>query len=319
MELQKTITVEEAEPDSFLAEAIRSLKIKLYRHVNSDKNYNPKIDNLYKIKLKSQIVIPVTADRYLLGVIRLSKTIKSTKIYSNRVIDNVKEIYPILIELFSCIADKENESRGPFKCHTTFPSTDQCIKGDIESIRKLLEIMRQKSSDSKVLELIELSRSNIEQLSEVYRIQRITLSQTDTLAHSNKERLNILIVDDTKLNTSILKALLHDTKFDINIAHDGDVALETLAKMHKKQNSADIVFLDHHMPNMLGSEVAEYIFKKPQKFTATKLYIVSITNDPEAILDKKHLYDFHIRKPFMKLEIMNVIEKIKSNIGFVCS
>ncbi len=316
MELQKTIAIDDIDPRSLLSEAIYDKSIKLYKHITSDKNYNPEFDNPYRIKLRSQLVIPVVESDRLMGIIRLSRTIKSTANYTHHMIENIREIYPVLIELCSCLLGAEGSQRGPFKCVSAQESEEVSIRTEAREIKKLLKDIFNKSSNGRIIQLVTAGMQNIDQILMEFDAERQAeeprVSQTPTI---KKEKLNILIVDDTRLNTSILKALLTDQRFEISIADDGDVALEKLEKMRERENSIDILFLDHHMPRMLGSEVAQHIVKEPKKYTDGKIYIVSITNDPEAILDKKYLYDFHIRKPFMKAEIMNVVEKIENIIG----
>ncbi|SDZ87791.1 Signal transduction histidine kinase [Pseudobutyrivibrio sp. ACV-2] len=62
----------------------------------------------------------------------------------------------------------------------------------------------------------------------------------------------ILVVDDTEMNLTVVKSLLKQTNVQIDTAGSG---LETLEKV--KNNSYDVIFLDHRMPNMDGIETFE--------------------------------------------------------------
>lgn len=59
----------------------------------------------------------------------------------------------------------------------------------------------------------------------------------------------ILVVDDTEMNLTVVKGLLKQTKIKIDTARNG---YECLTAVHKKKY--DIIFLDHMMPGMDGIE-----------------------------------------------------------------
>ena len=59
----------------------------------------------------------------------------------------------------------------------------------------------------------------------------------------------VLVVDDTKMNITVIRGLLKATKVQLDDAGSGMEALELTAK--KKY---DVIFLDHRMPNMDGVE-----------------------------------------------------------------
>ena len=59
----------------------------------------------------------------------------------------------------------------------------------------------------------------------------------------------ILIVDDDRLNTTLLQFGLRDMGYELCMAHDGREALKAVA--HEKP---DLIILDIQMPNMNGFE-----------------------------------------------------------------
>lgn len=59
----------------------------------------------------------------------------------------------------------------------------------------------------------------------------------------------VLVVDDSKTNLIVVKALLRDTLVNITTATSGPAALECVQK-----EAFDVVFLDHRMPDMDGVE-----------------------------------------------------------------
>ena len=67
----------------------------------------------------------------------------------------------------------------------------------------------------------------------------------------------ILIVDDEAANRQVLINHLTTAGFNIAQAHDGQSALDSIAK-----NKPDLVLLDIMMPNMSGIEVCETLRTK---------------------------------------------------------
>ena len=68
--------------------------------------------------------------------------------------------------------------------------------------------------------------------------------------------LNVLIVDDQKMNTKLLKRTcmnLGVSEENIVCCYDGDEAVEIYEQRNMKE-MFDVVFMDHEMPRMTGSE-----------------------------------------------------------------
>src|SRR5688572_26038448 len=76
------------------------------------------------------------------------------------------------------------------------------------------------------------------------------------LAELNTEIKNIkvLVVEDIALNQLLMKTLLDDFGFELDIASNGKIAIEKL-----KTKSYDIILMDLQMPEMNGFEATEYI------------------------------------------------------------
>ena len=66
--------------------------------------------------------------------------------------------------------------------------------------------------------------------------------------------VEILIVDDNKINTIVLEKVLNKSNLNADVALSGE---ECLSKLEKKQY--DLIFMDVHMPNLDGYEVVEKI------------------------------------------------------------
>lgn len=67
---------------------------------------------------------------------------------------------------------------------------------------------------------------------------------------------DILVVDDTPMNLSVIKGLLRPTKVFVSTASSGEECLERI-----RENNYNVVLLDHMMPGMDGVETLEHIRK----------------------------------------------------------
>lgn len=104
----------------------------------------------------------------------------------------------------------------------------------------------------------------------------------------------ILVVDDTAMNLTVIEGLLKRTLVRIDTATSGFECLEKL-----KENSYDIVFLDHRMPEMDGIETLERIQKekliKDDSTPVIALTANAVSGSREFYLSKG--FDDYISKP----------------------
>jgi len=68
------------------------------------------------------------------------------------------------------------------------------------------------------------------------------------------ENFNILVVEDIPLNQLLMKTLLDDFGFGLDIAANGKIAIEKMAT-----NTYDLILMDLQMPEMNGFEATDYI------------------------------------------------------------
>lgn len=107
---------------------------------------------------------------------------------------------------------------------------------------------------------------------------------------------HILVVDDTKLNLLVAKALMEPTKIQIDTAEGGEEALRLIDK-----NDYDIVFMDHFMPGMDGVETTAHIRALDDE-KKSKLPVIALTADAmkgvREVLISKGMSDF-LTKPII--------------------
>jgi CheY-like chemotaxis protein len=173
----------------------------------------------------------------------------------------------------------------------------------IKKINSMLNFVYNKVEDKEVKSLLKDSKLNINSIKNIM--------DTKLIAY---KPINILIADDVKLNTCILEAMLDSVEYKIYIVHDGEEALDKMKELKDEDKSIDILLIDHRMPNMVGSMAVNIIRKDQLSHSHNNLKVVSITNEPNAIIEHQHLYDKHISKPFLKNEIIEIIKKLTKDI-----
>ncbi|WP_345167417.1 PAS domain S-box protein [Nibribacter koreensis] len=103
-----------------------------------------------------------------------------------------------------------------------------------------------------------------------------TLEKPDTETGLNIELetgfkdVKVLVVEDIALNQLLMKTLLEDFGFEMEVAANGKIAVEKL-----RQNAYDIVLMDLQMPEMNGFEATEYIRNELK----LKVPIIALTAD----------------------------------------
>ncbi len=84
------------------------------------------------------------------------------------------------------------------------------------------------------------------------------------------KNIKVLVVEDIALNQLLMKTILSDFGFELDIASNGKIALEKL-----QTNTYDIILMDLQMPEMNGFEATEYIRNKMN----SKIPIIALTAD----------------------------------------
>ena len=114
---------------------------------------------------------------------------------------------------------------------------------------------------------------------------------------------SVLIVDDEFGLADITADLLRDAGYDVRLAINGKLGLDSLA-----EHRADIVVTDLMMPVMDGPEMIRRMRADP-RFAA--IPTVLMTALPEAIPRDDHaLYDAVLVKPFSLAEILAIVRRL---------
>ena len=126
---------------------------------------------------------------------------------------------------------------------------------------------------------------------------------------TSNEKVKVLVVEDVTLNQLLIKIILLDFGFDIDIVANGKIAIEYLQK-----NSYDIVLMDLQMPVMNGFEATTYI----RNTLNSQIPIIALTADVTTVDVEKCIavgMNDYISKPIdEKLLYSKIIKYLDINV-----
>jgi len=116
----------------------------------------------------------------------------------------------------------------------------------------------------------------------------------------------ILVVDDVKMNLTVMKGLLKQTGINIDMAMSGQECLDMI-----KNTQYDMIFLDHMMPEMDGVETMKLLQEDKNHFNQNTPVIMLTAN---AILGEKEKYislgfTDYLSKPVQWKELEDMLVK----------
>ena len=126
----------------------------------------------------------------------------------------------------------------------------------------------------------------------------------------NLEGKKILLVEDNELNREIAAEILEDEGIIIDIAEDGDIAVEKIRNASAGQY--DLILMDIQMPRMNGYDATRAIRSLPSAF-ASEIPIIAMTANAFDE-DKKNAFDAgmngHIAKPIDVPKLLKTLSEI---------
>ena len=114
----------------------------------------------------------------------------------------------------------------------------------------------------------------------------------------------ILVVDDNRVNLTVIRGLLRGTKMQITCVESGKECLEQV-----RQNRYDIILLDHMMPEMDGIETMQKL-KEMQDNLSRDAVLIVLTANAMAGVKEKYLekgFDDYVAKPVDGLALEKVL------------
>ena len=135
--------------------------------------------------------------------------------------------------------------------------------------------------------------------------------KTDFLKKSLKG-LKVLLVEDNELNIFVAKTILEKMKCDVDIAENGEKAVEKFKE--SEQQFYDVILMDVHMPVMDGLEATRQIRQLERK-DASLIPIIAMTADAFDKEKKKTLdagMNNHLAKPIDPSVLYEVLSEYKT-------
>ena len=124
--------------------------------------------------------------------------------------------------------------------------------------------------------------------------------------------LKVLLVEDNELNIFVAKTILEKMKCDVDIAENGEKAVEKFKE--SEQQFYDVILMDVHMPVMDGLEATRQIRQLERK-DASLIPIIAMTADAFDKEKKKTLdagMNNHLAKPIDPSVLYEVLSEYKT-------
>ncbi len=129
------------------------------------------------------------------------------------------------------------------------------------------------------------------------------------------KKLKIILADDSKINLILLRAMLETEYCDIEIATDGQEALEKLEYAYQiEKHPYDMIFLDEHMPNISGTQLLIQFREIEKQENIVPIFAVSVSGDPDMSKQSIDLYNFMMNKPFKKQDVKDAVSALKKDL-----
>ncbi len=120
----------------------------------------------------------------------------------------------------------------------------------------------------------------------------------------------VLIVDDNRVNRSILSEQMASWKFDAAACSSGSKALELMRAAVERGVEIDIVILDYHMPDMNGGDVARAMRADAALAGIPILMLTSVDQTEEGKLFSSLSIQGHLTKPARSSTLLDMMVQI---------
>ena len=201
------------------------------------------------------------------------------------------------IELLELLKNKHNVSVN----NMVLISSDPRAKTYKRCKKQNISVLRRPYSNIALYKLFDIGLGKSSKESDL--IKQNNKNEPDMLYDYN---LSVLVVDDSEGNRDLIKAYLKKYPFDVQVAENGEEALELM-----KSNTYDIVFMDMQMPVMDGYTATEkYRSWESQNNEGKKVPVIALTAyalEEEARKSFSAGCDEHITKPVKKKTILKCI------------
>ncbi len=121
------------------------------------------------------------------------------------------------------------------------------------------------------------------------------------------QRTRVLVVDDALSVRRSMQQLLEDAGYDVAVAADGFLALESM-----RENAPAIVLTDLEMPNLNGLELTKRIRELPQFMGMPVVMITSRASDKHRDMAMDAGVDLYLTKPYTDAVLIDHVKRLVS-------
>ncbi len=126
----------------------------------------------------------------------------------------------------------------------------------------------------------------------------------NSLAKCENKNIQILCVDDTKINVSVFEGMLKGTNANVDKAYSGKMAIEMI-----NWKKYDVIFMDHMMPEMDGIQTFQTILSSDSFNRSTPVVIVTGNTGVEYENEYKKLgFAGYLAKPVIKDKLLFILK-----------
>ncbi|MFM7807666.1 MAG: response regulator [Planctomycetota bacterium] len=133
---------------------------------------------------------------------------------------------------------------------------------------------------------------------------RLELSDAD-LSEQELASATLLLVDDNQQNLELMQAWLEPLGCRLEMAHDGQQAIEAAVRVHP-----DVVLLDVMMPRMSGFEACRRLKDAPATRDTVIIMVTSLNEVGDFERAVESGCDDFLTKPVNKLELTNRVKSL---------
>lgn len=116
-------------------------------------------------------------------------------------------------------------------------------------------------------------------------------------------KVNILVVDDTIVNLTLLSQILSSSGYKVRVAPNGKLALQSA-----RSNPPDLILLDIKMPEMNGYEVCQHLKEDQRTCEIPVIFISALDEAVNQVTAFSVGGVDYITKPFEEIEVLARIE-----------
>lgn len=112
-------------------------------------------------------------------------------------------------------------------------------------------------------------------------------------------------MDDEFEITNVLKELLQDCNYDVDVAFDG---IQALGKIREK--NYDAILCDYLMPRMNGQVLYETLLKSHLEIASRFIFVTVNARIPEVSQFFDTFRIPHLEKPFRTADVIHLVERV---------